>query len=367
MLVCYSVCMRAVIKRGVEFWWRFERHLSVGALAMGFIFDLIIADRPDSIPNNILLLSYLIIAGALIIFLNIRQAKREESTAPLLLLLVLQFAFGGLASNLLVLYGRSGTLAGSAIFIAILVAMLVGNEFLRNRYAFLRFNVGVYYLLLLTYCVMAVPVFLTHTIGLWVFLLSGVISIALIGGFLTLLFYTVFRGRDTKALGGVVRVVVGIFVAFNLLYLTNVIPPVPLSLEGIGIYHSVLKRSDESYLALFEKPPWWQFWRDTASIYTIDEAKSAFCFSSVFAPTELKAPVVHVWEYYSGEGWQEQARVSFPISGGAESGYRGYSVTSRLRAGKWRCSVETAQGALIGRVGFEVVSDGKPELSQKIL
>src|SRR3990167_9028227 len=92
------------------FWQKYEHHLGVGALMLGFVLDLWAADRPDSIFNNILLLSYLFIAGSFIIFLNLRTRRRPNDAGPLLLLLVLQFCFGGLASNLLVLYGHSGTL-----------------------------------------------------------------------------------------------------------------------------------------------------------------------------------------------------------------------------------------------------------------
>ena len=109
-------------------WQRYEHHIGVAAIFTGFIFDLFIADRPDSIPNNILLLSYLFIAGATIVLLNIRAPRykeQERSFEQLLLLLILQFCFGGLASNLLVLYGRSGTLGGSTLFIGLLGALVL--------------------------------------------------------------------------------------------------------------------------------------------------------------------------------------------------------------------------------------------------
>lgn len=355
-------------------WWeRYEHHLGVGALVVGFCFDLIVADRPDSIGNNLLLLAYLAAAGVLIILLNRREMRKKEqqhSTEPLYLLLLLQFCFGGLASNLLVLYGKSGTLAVNALFLGLLVALIFGNEFLRSRYAQLRFNVGVYYLLMLTYCVIAVPVFIVHTIGTWVFLLSGLVSLGIIAGFLFLLMAIVFRGKDFAKIFGVSTVVLAIFLTFNLLYFLNIIPPVPLSLKDIGIYHSLLKKSDGNYTGLYEPSPWWQVWRDTSRIYTLGAGDSAFCYSSVFAPTNLSVPIYHRWEKYnSAKGaWETQSLVAFPIAGGRAEGYRGYSVKSALTAGDWRCNVETKGGALIGRSDFEVVqSTSTPALSQRTL
>ena len=356
--------------RAFEFWQKYEHHLGVGALLVGFMFDLWVAKRPDSVFNNILLLSYLLIAGSFIIILNLRARRRADDAEPLLLLLVLQFCFGGLASNLLVLYGHSGTLAGSAVFVGILVLVVFGNEYFRSRYALLRFNVGVYYFLMLSYALVSVPIYITHSIGVVTILLSGAISLVFIGVFLLALFFAVFRGTDTDKLKEVSFIVAGIFFAFNALYFLNVIPPVPLALKDIGIYHSVLKRSDGSYLALYEPTLWYQFWRNTSPNYSVGQNSSAFCFSSVFAPANLETPIYHKWEYknpQTGE-WEARSRVSFPISGGREEGYRGFSIKMALTPGEWRCDVETAQGSLIGRISFTALdSSSTPALSQKTL
>ncbi len=355
-------------------WWeRYEHHLGLGALLLGSGFDLFMANRPDSLANHLLLLSYLSVAGGLIVVLNLREMQRargKHESEPFFLLLILQFCFGGLASNLLVLYGKSGTFASSTIFFALLLALVLGNEFMRNRYALLRLNVGIYYFLLLTYITLAVPIYLTHRVGVWVFLLSGAISLVIIALFLFALYVAVFR-RNMDNLRGVTLIVASIYFAFNLLYFANIIPPVPLSLKDIGVYHSILKQSSGNYLALYEPSPWWQFWRNTSATYTVSgAAAAATCFSSVFAPTDLTTPIFHRWEKKdSATGqWQTISRVSFGISGGREDGYRGYTLTASLTPGQWRCDVETAQGQLIGRESFTVVQGTTvPQLSQKTL
>ncbi|MBI2004585.1 DUF2914 domain-containing protein [Patescibacteria group bacterium] len=370
---------QTLYEHGLSLWNRWERRLAAVALLVGFVFDLIIADRPDSVQNNLLLLLYLIVAGGCIIALNLRvrrQAGTESVASPLFLLVVLQFCFGGLASNLFVLYGRSGTLVGSALFIALLGAMLVGNEFLRSRYETLRFNIGVYYILLLTYLIIAVPTFILHSIGVWVFVASGVFSLILIAGFLYLIYFTVLRGRARdRQFIEVSAVVVGIFIFFNTLYFFNIIPPVPLSLKAVGVYHSI-SRSGSDYTATYENPAWFAFWHDTSGTFTLDSSAllksnpTAYCFSSIFAPTGLKTPVIHVWEQYNeaASAWQERSRVSFAISGGRTGGYRGFSLKSSITPGRWRCNVETRSGVLIGRISFTVTqSQMPPTLSTKTL
>lgn len=373
------MALRSLLRGPLALWHRYERHISALGLGGGFIFDLIIADRPDSATNNLFLLSYLGIAGACIILLNLRAPRHEGQSQrePLFMPFILQFCFGGLASNLLVLYGRSGTFAGSTLFFLILGGMLIGNEFMRTRYAQLRFNIMVFYLLLFTYLIIAVPTFIFYSVSTWIFLASGAISLVLIALFLALVYGIVLRGRQRDAQLYEVSVLVGlIFLLFNGLYFLQIIPPVPLSLKNIGIYHSLARLpagqaggAQALYRAMYEKAPWYAFWRDTSATYTVFSSGKATCFSSVFAPTGLSAPVMHVWEKYNEtEGqWQDVSRVSFAISGGREGGYRGFT-DSVVTPGRWRCNVETQNGALIGRVSFAVVSASTtPALSQKTL
>lgn len=357
----------------VDFWKAYEHRLGIGALAVGFIFDLFIAKSPDNVIDNILLLSYLFIVGSIIILLNIRTRRQMEQTegaaAPLILLLILQFCFGGLASNLLVLYGKSGTLTGSAFFIALLVCLVFGNEYLRSRYSQLRFNIAVYYFLLLTYCIIAAPTFIFHSIGTGAFLLSGAISLAVIGLYLAILYFTVLRKR-ASGLQDIGMYVLIIFTVFNGFYFLNVIPPVPLSLKTIGMYHSVLHYSTGGYLVMYEAAPWYEFWQDTDSTFHYTPGQSAYCFSSVFAPADLTTPIYHHWEHYNDatKRWDTVFRISYPIVGGRSDGYHGYSATAALSPGEWRCNVETSSGALIGRIAFTAVpAPSTPPLSQTTL
>lgn len=365
--------------RLIELWDRYERPLAAVSLVVGFIFDLFIARRPDNTFNNILLLSYLFIAAALILILNIRtyrRRKEEPEATPLLLLLILQFCFGGLASNMLVLYGKSGTFAGSALFLLLLLGMLVGNEFLKSRYAQLRFNIVIYYTLLLTYCIIAVPTFLLHSVGTLVFLASGALSLVVIAGFLSLVYIIVFRGRERGLHIYEVSVLVAlVFLLYNILYFLNIIPPVPLALRDIGVYHSLTRLSAPAggeqgiYTAAYEPVPWYEFWHNTSSVFTVFSSGQASCFSSVFAPSNLSAPIFHRWERRDdiANKWVTVARISFDISGGRDAGYRGFTA-SAVTPGRWRCDVETESGALIGRTSFTVESASTtPALSTKTL
>lgn len=356
----------------IEFWNRHERSLSFGALVLGFTFDLFLAKRPDSVADNVLILTYLFIAGAIIVLLNLhktRNEQKENPVEPLLLTLLLQFCFGGLAGNLLILYGKSGMLGGNTLFILLLLALLLGNEFLKSRYARLRLTVAIYYFLLLTYCIIAIPTFIFHSIGVEVFLISSAVSIVVVVLLLAVLYVAVFRADKKRQLFEMSLGVLGVLVVFNGLYFLNIIPPVPLSLKAIGVYHSIDYSADE-YTGTYEAPAWFVFWRDTAATYTIVPGQSAYCFSAVFAPGELDTTILHRWEYFypTTKHWITVARVGFPITGGRAEGYRGFSQKQVLEPGAWRCNVETARGQLVGRITFDIEqSSTTPALSTSAL
>lgn len=353
--------LHRLTERLVRFWVRYERHIGLGAVFVGFTFDLLLAKSPESVTDNLLLLAYLFLAAVIIVLLNMRsraQMERESRTEPLVLLFVLQFCFGGLASNLLVLYGKSGTFGGSAIFIGVLVAFIFGNEFFKNRYAQLQFNIAVYYFLVLTYLTIAIPTFVLHAIGARVFLISGVASLVVIAIFLSFISVFVFRRKQRRHFWQVSAIVLAIFCIFNGLYFLNIIPPVPLSLKDVGVYHTLKRDRAGNYIATYEPPAWYVFWRNTSSVYTTTPGANSYCFSAVYAPSDLSTAIVHRWERYNpvSKKWEAQSVVSFPIQGGRQGGYRGWSNKLGLTEGNWRCDIETQRGQLIGRIGFTVVA-----------
>lgn len=358
----------------LQLWNKYERPLAIFTFVGGFSFDLIISKRPDSIFANILLLFYLTVCALIIVLLNRRSNREmqsdEQPVEPLFQLLVLQFCFGGLANNLLILYGKSGSFGGSLIFLALLVALIVGNEFLKNRYQQLRFNVAVYYVLLLTYIVIALPTFVFHSIGTREFLISGLVSLAVMALVVWMLRIFALRSNRKRQLWEIRALVVGIFLIFNGLYFLNLIPPVPLSLKAAGIYHSVTMNDAGDYVSTYEPKQWYEFWRDTSDDYTAAPGEPAYCFSAVFAPGDLATPIVHTWDYYDAAlgKWTTKGRVQFPITGGRADGYRGFSEKRVLAEGQWKCTVSTASGQTIGSIAFTVhISSSTPALSTTTL
>jgi len=342
---------------------RISSHYSTLAFLVGFVWDNLTLTRVDLWLNHVGLLVYLAIAGVGIILINASRASQPAYLtryAPWYPLAV-QFAFGGLFSGYFVFYSRSASLAASWPFLFFLAALLVGNEFLRERYHRLLLQVGVLYVALFSYAIFAVPVVL-RSVGTGVFLLSGLVGLAMAAFFLALL-SLVLMERFRALVRHVAISIIAIYVLFNAFYFLNIIPPLPLSLKDIGIYHGVERMEGGGYRVLAEASrrallPWP---RHARTLHLAPDG-TLYCFSSVFAPTRTSTHIYHSWEYKdarTGE-WVLATRVPFSITGGRDGGYRGFSFKSALFPGRWRCDVETERGALIGRRTFRIVETDVP-------
>lgn len=161
---------------------KYRRHIPTFALLTGFLWDLATLARPDRIFDNVVFLFYLTLSGAFILLLAKRKEQGREYT-PIWQLAVVQFSFGALASGLLILYGKSGTFVSNWPFLAVLAVLLVGNEFLRGRYAQVRLNVSLWYVFLFAYTALIVPVLL-KSIEVSAFVISSLVSLSIISLFI---------------------------------------------------------------------------------------------------------------------------------------------------------------------------------------
>lgn len=360
----------AVMKRLQDLFLKYEHYLSPMALIGGFIFDNLTLRRIDLLVDNLLMLAYLFIAYLIIFFFSAynagrlrgRAVERFADVAPY----ILQFVFGGLFSAFVVFYLRSASLLTSWPFIICLAILLIGNEVFRERYLRLVFRLSIFFIALFSYSILVLPILL-HKMGAKIFLLSGFVSLILIGLVIYSLF-TLMPGRPKLVRKILLTSVGGIYVAFNILYFANIIPPIPLSLKESGIYHSVV-RTAGGYEVRYEPPPWYLFFKDFNPTFHWAPGSRVYSYSAVFAPTKLNTTILHRWLYYdkNKKQWVEMDRLQFPIFGGRDGGYRGYTLKTNVKPGKWRIDVITERGQLLGRMNFRIVQvDFQPELKFRL-
>ncbi|HLZ32411.1 MAG TPA: DUF2914 domain-containing protein [Nitrospira sp.] len=336
----------------------------------GVTYDSLTLTRIDRLLDNLLLLIYLLLLGVLIVLtgrLGIEPAPDRQQLAtlspfPRWLLrsrpyypMASQFLLGGLFSAYAIFYSRSATLTSTAVFFAVVVIMLVANEFLRDRLSNLRLLVSLYALVCFGFFTFFLPVVTGH-MNMFVFLAGAALSAAATFRVVQL----VYRNNPDRSRREAVGVTAPAFALIGLLvgfYFLNWIPPVPLSMKFGGIYHEV-KKSGERFELSYEKQ-WYEVWKRSDTTFPADEP--IYCFTAVFAPVALKTTVYHHW-YFRPNGskaFTHADKIPLNISGGREGGYRAYTFKQRLDPGDWRVDVEAEDGRIIGRVSVMVEKQGE--------
>lgn len=334
-----------------------ERWLMPGILLSGVTADFV-TFRTIRIETTFALLGiYLLAAGLAIGWINTPDASRPTlggklrsyvgAAAPM----VLQFAFGALLSASFIFYWFSGALSVSWPLLLLTAFLMASNDVFRRWFLKPIVQVTVYFFVLFSLGSLVLPYFF-NSVSAWVYVLGGCLSLAAMYGYLHLLlnFAGHLRPIRPMALGSVGAV----FVVMNLLYFTGIIPPIPLSVREAGVYHGV-ERTGTDYTLLAEREsllgrlvP--------GQVVHVHAPDRVYVFSSVFAPVDLEAEIAHHWFRFdetSGE-WVDRGRPSFPIRGGREGGYRGFSYTSGVEEGRWRVDIETQRGQVLGRVRFRI-------------
>ncbi len=336
----------------------YERYISPLSLIAGFIADnLFLTRRVDLWQTNALFFSYLAIAAAGIILINFIETGRLRRpfflTAAPIIPIVVQFAFGGLFSGYLSLYSRSAGFAADWLFVALVAGLLLGNERFARLYVRLPFQISLYFFALYSFFIFFLPV-VFHQIGPYMFVGSGIAAFLVVAIFArTMRIFMPELVRRERA--RTARAIVVIFVVFNALYFSGFFPPLPLALKSAGVYHSAELSGADFHLAA-EQESWYSslFSYDTA--FHTAAGGTAYVFSAVFAPEGLSTTVVHEWQRFDAAsgGWTTVSTIPFPILGGRDGGYRGFTFNSHLTPGKWRVNIKTGFGQLIGRVNFTV-------------
>ncbi|MEY3784244.1 MAG: hypothetical protein RLZZ230_566 [Candidatus Parcubacteria bacterium] len=327
------------------------KHWLTFAFVLGFFTDTMLLNQIDNIVDNMVLLFYALLATVSLWLLYVGVAERAPAKlarffrkyTPILM----QYAFGGLLSGMLIFYGRSGDWLSSWPFLLLILAVIFGNELVEKRSDRLVYQVALYFIGLFSYIVLVVPV-VTGKMGDGLFILSGLIALLIVTFVVQVLYRIVpnFMIANTRR---IILTIGGIYVTFNLLYFTNLIPPIPLSLTKLEIVQSVGKVTSGGYRIVAETQPWYVKLPFIRPIIH-PTGTSIACFSRVFAPTKLSTKIYNRWEYKDESGaWQERFRFGYDISGVNKNGYGGYTILENFSNGIWRCSVETERGQVLGR------------------
>ena len=350
-----------------------EKHhftLDIAFFFAGFLFDVLLLHRIDSVPLLIHQGTYLLLSSALIfwdhrILVSGKEPQGWVAKLASYRLWAMHFFLGTLLNAFMVFYFRASSGFMSFCFLVALAFLIVINELpqFRSRGPVVR-------VMLLSFSVTSFSAYLLPVIygelRAWQYMLSVFIGTAATFGLWKL--FTRFTHDPNWTFERAVMPGLGIQILLLLLYLANVIPPVPLSLKYIDVYYSVQPHPTEKgvpgYSMKYAPTPVWKFWDKHSDTLKLKEGagEKVYIFTRIFAPTKFRDQISFQWQYSDPQqGW---ANVGTPfkttLGGGNENGYRTYaSMTSRM-SGAFRVLVKTADGREIGRKTFDI------ELSQDI-
>ncbi|MEN9920600.1 MAG: hypothetical protein RL538_493 [Candidatus Parcubacteria bacterium] len=333
-----------------KFKTNFKKHWLTVWFVLGFFTDAMLLNQIDDVTDNLILLAYVLLAtcSLLLFYVGVAQKLGEWASRKLVRYMpgIMQYSFGGLLSGMLIFYGRSGDWVTSAPFLLLILSVIFGNEMVHKRSDRLVYHIALYFIGLFSYVVLVLPI-VFGAMGDLMFFLSGVTALLWVTIVIQILFRIVpnFMRVNTRRL---ILMVGAIYMTLNILYFTGVLPPIPLSLTELTMAHSVTKDGG-SYRIVTEDQSWW---RDLPFMEeSLHPAGGELaCFARVYAPTKLTTEIFHRWEYKGADGkWVERARIKYPIAGTNKGGYRGWTAVGAVTSGKWRCSVETARGQVLGR------------------
>ncbi|MFH1569175.1 MAG: DUF2914 domain-containing protein [Gemmatimonadota bacterium] len=355
--------------RGLVPWYRrHEKWGAVASFAGGVGYDFATLTRIDRLLDNLALLGYLLVLGGLIaasgrLRLGRRMpviAARHRSVLPL----AIQFLLGSLFSAYTVFYFASVSLSRTGVFFALLVALLLANEALKDRLENLPLLMGMLAFAAFSFFVFFVPV-MAGLATRWTFGLAVGLSALLVGAVLLAIAGVPPTGPWVDlAKGGAAGA--GLLAVLVMLHVANWIPPVPLALRSGGIYHEV-RREGSVYHLTYVRSPWYRWYRQSENPFRLRPGDRAYCFASVSAPARMHTAIYHRWQRYDerrGE-WEDAGRIGYEVTGGRQGGYRGYTYKQAIAPGRWRVDVETEDGQLLGRVRFAIVAAGDAPLAME--
>ena len=362
--------------RGIErfklYYEHNERLVDIAFFAGGFAFDVVTLTRVDAWISIAQQTIYLVVATAILLHLFFDEGKPPRQLEGMSGLkrwyyryrtAVVHFLLGALLSLYTLFFFKSSSLLVSFAFLVFLVLALLLNEWKRFKALGLSFKFVLLSLCLLSFAAVVVPVFV-GSIGVAVFLLSmlvGAAPLALIDRRIRI--HAPDRVQQARKQ---IAVPFGlVLIGFLALYLFRLIPPVPLSIPFIGVYHGV-EKTEAGYRLSHERPAW-RFWHHGDQRFRAQPGDKIYVFFRIFSPARFSDEVTMRWYWRAkAAGWKLQDSIPIAIVGGRAQGFRGYGVKSNYQPGDWKVQVETTDQREIGRIYFNVESTSEGTRSFEI-
>lgn len=329
-----------------------RHHVLVSAIVFlsGFLIDVFTLGDIDDTFSLIQQFVYLCAITFILYFELIKKTPKFFAKYWEYRELAIQFLFGSLLSIYTLYFFHSASQITGFLFICLLGLLLVANEFPQ----FQRLEFGVKFIVLslctISYLLILFPILFGHIsiIGFFIGVLS---SLAI---FLGLYFLHKDHIGDLKK--KYLYPIIGTHIFFVFAYFLNIVPPVPIAVKHIGVYHNI-EKLDGIYRVSF-LPRKYLFWLDSNSDFSARPEDSLNIFVQIFSPRAFEDKVF--LEFY--KDGQKQDRIPIGIRGGRSEGFRGYVTKKNYSPGNWQVVVMSSDNRPFGNYSFKVHSDTTTEI-----
>lgn len=340
-------------KNLAEYYQKYHIRFDIGIFVFGFLFDIVTLSRVDD-PLFILqqVVYFVLLASILILSQKGYSPKwRWLAKAWEFRDFIFHFFLGSLLSVYTLFFFKSASFSASLGFVAFISILLIVNELPRFQAFGEPVKWGLLSLCLLSFFSILVPI-VVGNINALVFLL-GVIVTAFT---LIAVWKYIFKPMGGEASNHFLISTLSVVALYVGLYFLNMVPPVPLAVEYIGIYHRVEKDSGQFHL-YFERPEW-KFWQNGAQTFLSRPGDQLNVYARVFSPAGFRDKIYLEWYWKNARGhWEKQDRIPLNISGGRDQGFRGYARKANYQPGRWQVRVMSSDLREMGRLSFEVINE----------
>lgn len=335
-----------------------KTHLSTCLFISGFLLD------PFTLPDGntriatymgifyVTIISCAILAREIVITRN--KATKTEEHIYNGLTFAIALLSGALLSYVFVYYERSAELSVSWPFFILFIGIMICHEFISTHHFRFMLDIAVLLIGSLFFSIFKIPLLLKE-VSDESFVISVAIALTLSLLFIHILSRTSDVAHDYKTKLQALAVSISLTVSF--FYFGGFIPAVPLALKEVGIY-SYIERVASGDSIDYRKETLTQK-KSLFSLhphYVQGESHTLYFFSAVEAPSEIKAPLSHLWYYYNKNTnmWEIVAAIPFSVYGGREGGYRAFSRIENSKKGLWRVIVKAGERRVVGRYTFVI-------------
>ncbi len=317
--------------------------------------------RIDETPMLVQQAAYLVVTGVLLAAMLRLELLRREPPAWLrrpwrYAEHAVHFMLGTLLNAFILFYVKSGSGVTAVLFLGLISFLLLMNEHPRFHRLGPVVLFGLYAFALTSYLAYLLPVLLGH-LRPWMFLVASGLSL---GPILVLARLMARWGEDrARAFRRALVPAIGVQALLLVLFVLHLVPPVPLSVRSLGVWHRVEREGQEFRLSRLPRGRWADLWRKDERVFLARPGDRVFVFTRVFAPHNFRDQVRVRWaRWESARGaWAESDAIPLRIVGGREEGFGGYAYKQNWSPGEWRVAIETEDGREIGRTRFEIRPD----------